>query len=361
VQTSDEQTLHEGTAREQTILNVFGRLNLADEPYNNLNQWTDGFTFYSPYFTDMWVVHAALPRADGDTIYFVGGTLHEGGYTIAALLADDGTMKIANDDYKFTKGDAVEYRTIGGATLLIIKDVRTGNAKDVLMQINGDFRDLLTGNFKRYLLAGRFVHVGSYLRSADKYIQDDGNIDIVVFAPDKPEVVGFINSGKTPYTFVDEYETPVPILRFGNNDVYKITKTLIGLELVPMKIENDGWEEIFTVDESKPVIQLNKTAEMLPGLPAGRFPLASVEVMSVEKIQQYAGIPTLPNLQVMRNEIFARYGYKFRSGGDMDAYFRTQDWYVPKFDDVTSKLTEIERLNIELIQALEKKIRDDAY
>jgi hypothetical protein len=61
---------------------------------------------------------------------------------------------------------------------------------------------------------------------------------------------------------------------------------------------------------------------------------------------------SLWELKVMRNEIFARYGYKFKSE-EMRKYFDKQKWYEPKYDDVTSKLTDIENANIKLIKKYE--------
>jgi hypothetical protein len=54
----------------------------------------------------------------------------------------------------------------------------------------------------------------------------------------------------------------------------------------------------------------------------------------------------------MRNEIFARHGYIFKTN-DMKLYFESQAWYSPKYEDVTSFLTEIEKGNIELIKRYE--------
>ena len=56
----------------------------------------------------------------------------------------------------------------------------------------------------------------------------------------------------------------------------------------------------------------------------------------------------------MRNEIFARYGYKFVTGGAMDKHFSKQDWYKPIYASVDAFLTEIEKLNIKVIQEVEK-------
>jgi hypothetical protein len=47
-------------------------------------------------------------------------------------------------------------------------------------------------------------------------------------------------------------------------------------------------------------------------------------------------------LKVMRNEIYARYGYKFKSK-DMREYFLRQDWYTPLYDDVSGRLSDWER------------------
>lgn len=57
-------------------------------------------------------------------------------------------------------------------------------------------------------------------------------------------------------------------------------------------------------------------------------------------------------LKIMRNEIYARYGYIFKTE-DMKAYFESQPWYTPKYNDVTFFLTEIEKRNIELIKQYE--------
>jgi YARHG domain len=58
-------------------------------------------------------------------------------------------------------------------------------------------------------------------------------------------------------------------------------------------------------------------------------------------------------LQMMRNEIFARHGYCFKKK-DMRQYFERLDWYVPDNVDVKELLTEIEKKNIRLIKRYEK-------
>ncbi len=57
-------------------------------------------------------------------------------------------------------------------------------------------------------------------------------------------------------------------------------------------------------------------------------------------------------LRFMRNEIFARHGYIFKSQ-ELNNYFKQQPWYKPTEGDVSAKLSETERLNIALIKKLE--------
>jgi hypothetical protein len=57
-------------------------------------------------------------------------------------------------------------------------------------------------------------------------------------------------------------------------------------------------------------------------------------------------------LKLMRNEIFARHGYIFKSP-ELNDYFRKKPWYKPQHDDVNGLLSPEERQNVELIKKLE--------
>ena len=58
------------------------------------------------------------------------------------------------------------------------------------------------------------------------------------------------------------------------------------------------------------------------------------------------------DLKIMRNEIFARYGYTFKTS-DMREYFEKQSWYSAEYSDVSSMLTDIEKTNISFIKSHE--------
>jgi len=80
----------------------------------------------------------------------------------------------------------------------------------------------------------------------------------------------------------------------------------------------------------------------------GKFPQASQRLLTVSDLRNL----DKNSLRIMRNEIFARHGYVFQTD-DMKAYFRNQSWYVPKYDNVSSMLTTIEKKNIEMIRSYE--------
>ncbi len=84
---------------------------------------------------------------------------------------------------------------------------------------------------------------------------------------------------------------------------------------------------------------------------AGKHPEASTRILDTEELKELSA----EELQIMRNEIFARYGYIFKVGGKMDRHFRAQDWYRAYHTDVNAFLTVLEKENIKRIQLEEKR------
>ena len=66
---------------------------------------------------------------------------------------------------------------------------------------------------------------------------------------------------------------------------------------------------------------------------------------------------TQEDLDVMRNEIFAEYGYRFQSE-KWKTYFARQPWYTPRYDNVDPMLTDIDRYNIRFIHHFQQKMQD---
>jgi hypothetical protein len=59
---------------------------------------------------------------------------------------------------------------------------------------------------------------------------------------------------------------------------------------------------------------------------------------------------SLKELKIMRNEIFARYNYKFKAGGEMSKYFSSKPWYRAENSNVDRYLTKIEKANVSFLK-----------
>jgi len=97
-----------------------------------------------------------------------------------------------------------------------------------------------------------------------------------------------------------------------------------------------------TVRQPKPGIPTKKGA--LPG----RYPEASNRLLTDSDLNGKG----LWELKIMRNEIFARHSYIFKTPL-MVIYFGKQKWYSPKYPDIFMQLSDIEKENIKLIRKYE--------
>lgn len=105
--------------------------------------------------------------------------------------------------------------------------------------------------------------------------------------------------------------------------------------------------DIETTQTTQPTYQESNTPNT-QNTSSGKYQQASERVLAssdIVNLNKY-------ELKIMRNEIYARYGYIFKTA-DMKAYFESQSWYTPRYNDVTSFLTETEKRNIELIKRYE--------
>ncbi len=78
---------------------------------------------------------------------------------------------------------------------------------------------------------------------------------------------------------------------------------------------------------------------------SGKFPQATERLLVLADLSNLSK----EDMKIMRNEIFARHGYIFKTL-EMKSYFGAQSWYHGQYDDVTTMLSEIEKQNVELIK-----------
>lgn len=87
----------------------------------------------------------------------------------------------------------------------------------------------------------------------------------------------------------------------------------------------------------------------LPDKNYREFPESSITLLTQESLK---GVPK-EKLRIMRNEVFADYGYVFNSK-DLQEYFSNKGWYTPRPNHAFI-LTDWEKKNIELIKKMENK------
>ena len=80
----------------------------------------------------------------------------------------------------------------------------------------------------------------------------------------------------------------------------------------------------------------------------GRYPEASSRYLQDSDVRSLSSY----DLKIMRNEIFARHGFIFKTD-DMRNYFSAQSWYRPMYSAVTKRLTTIEKWNVDFIKGYE--------
>ncbi len=81
----------------------------------------------------------------------------------------------------------------------------------------------------------------------------------------------------------------------------------------------------------------------------GDYPQASYKVLKPGELVGY----TKEQLAIMRNEVFARYGYAFSKNEKLRLYFTKKEWYQAEKVSLDLVLTPIERKNLLTIQAAE--------
>jgi hypothetical protein len=91
----------------------------------------------------------------------------------------------------------------------------------------------------------------------------------------------------------------------------------------------------------------------------GKYPQASEKFLTYKDLVNLTGLDRW-KLSIMRNEIFARHGYRFHRNTRIIKYFQQQHWYneIPKVSEDAAfidkfYLSEIEKHNIKLIKSYE--------
>jgi len=105
--------------------------------------------------------------------------------------------------------------------------------------------------------------------------------------------------------------------------------------------------EYYEINKQGTLKGLSQKTQVSPGR---YFPQSSVKLLSLEELKQYA----LPEIKLMKEEMLAEHGYVFTDASTQE-YFETQNWYFPKSANIDLLLSDVEKLNFELLNKIQKE------
>lgn len=144
------------------------------------------------------------------------------------------------------------------------------------------------------------------------------------------------------------------IVKKGLNDAMEVVKAVGifdtgGLGDASFQDNANQNEMVNTAPAMSPdeVAPLHKSKKSTPaGLP--NYDWLSSSYVNHSDIAHKSG----SELRIMRNYIYARHGYKFKSA-DLRKFFSQYSWYQPRYSDVSSQLSAIEEANVYFIKSYE--------
>lgn len=249
----------------------------------------------------------------------------------------------------------IVYKNIGGQEALLVYGRDNTNLEDIFLRYDGhplnkwydfvhgfdsvlvsDIRSRIVGTYHAGVLAWTFTtdsveaySVGGQKQSAERY----------------------------GYTVRwSEFDTPQNILVLSDGRIIWIEQTAEGIDL---------YDGISHIEAGADSLEWISRGELLAHLREydvdqsvpGRWPEASTTLLTRGYLEPY---PT-EVLRLMRNEIFARHGRTFADKRLADFYYREGQWYSNALQHPTpDQLSEIERLNVQLIKAIEQERKADS-
>lgn len=156
----------------------------------------------------------------------------------------------------------------------------------------------------------------------------------------------------TDYSIVWEMDYTTPVLQLGNKQYIYYEFTINGLDVFEgvLNVESDGFE---WVDKGRFRYHLYK--QDADSIGPGHWPEASTMILTRGYLAPY---PTKV-LLYMRNEIYARKGYKFENESLASFFCQNGNWYHPSDSQEKVPLSLVEELNIQLIQSIERERKND--
>jgi hypothetical protein len=283
--------------------------------------------------------------ADGSrTVSLYGWGWHEGGHDCHVTLIDDSTGLSGHcpvfDEYRGGT-TRVGIRHVAGEKLL----VHLGEGDEWLNWVGPEPAWRMGQPWPLFelwrALAGEWEPVG------------DPMAHRLQFSGQRCEVKW--RKGWTPLNMLfEEYDVPVrDAVRIEGEGAFRVV--LQGDRLTWTKLKDVGAEyDVVQWEETDEVTEFRRVSSMalapFKGL-LGMHPELSLSTVNRKQLDRSPG-----ELRRMRNEIFARHGWRFKSE-DLAAHFGDMDGYIPVEDNATVQLSAVEAFNANRIRERETALR----
>ena len=259
---------------------------------------------------------------DGTTVKFSVGFTHEGGPDLIVKRVSNGVFEVVNTDAysEVAKLKMVQYNY---SDVRITNALYCENSKGVMTHVFQEVKD----GFMEDIFYGVFN--GTYTDSeGTEYIFDEGRLIIGDYDPVEYEPLAC----EMGYTTGFQYKGKRYCFRISENgiNIYTTNSDEGEMEFEPDKL----WVKLIADQESE----------------NGRWPFLKSRIVT----EYFLGYFDKKLLRIMRNEIYARHGYKF-SSADLTSYFSKMSWYEPVSDNNKVKLSDIEQVNVNLIKIAEDR------
>ena len=302
----------------------------------NGTYWHDGYAFFK------------VKESKG-VLHFSGGTLHEGGYEFNVVKGRGGKMVIASSYENFdiipltgksASGSTIERKTVAGNDVLVVTSPK-GKVTDVLLRLDKDssFEDVQIDQLNKQL-------DGVYHNAQGKYLAFNGNNAMSTTpSQNKWDNFKFLSSFDIPTNIIE-------VLKTGKHYSFDFDKQNIKLDEVK-PVDGASWDDEPAVESITSVKYAKVEGVRYTG--NSLWPITAQEILPAGYLSCY----NIETLRLMRNDIYARHGYKFKDSS-LSKIFAAQEWYTPVTSNASAlKLNEIERINIALIQNMEKVMKEN--
>jgi len=148
-----------------------------------------------------------------------------------------------------------------------------------------------------------------------------------------------LNTKNIGFTMLDGEGGAVSSIKIINSGLFEV-------EEITLEYTEDGKKNILKNKYIYYVVDKNNIRVADLSIPSkGRlYPQSSLRIIDIDELKKMKK----ESLDIMRNEIFADYGYVFKTE-KWKTYFESKKWYNPRYREVDSKLSVVEKINIERI------------